>query len=255
MNLHHRPESIAAVVGDGGDLGVCVRYSWEQPRVLGSAGGPRHALALIDAPTFMIVNGDTLTDVDLAAVAASHANSGAAVTLALVPNREHHRYGGVRLDGSGAVTGFSKRGPESAGSWHFIGVQMVDASVFAPLPPGVAASSVGGVYDELVRTRPGAVRGFCADAAFWDIGTPADYLRTSRAFSQAAFDAGRRTQVDPSARLDGSILWDDVVVGAEASLRDCIVTDGVAVPARASYERAILTAADDGIVVTPVDAG
>src|SRR4051794_5148841 len=44
--LHHRPETVAAVVGDGSDLGLRVRYSWEQP-VLGSAGGPRHALPLL----------------------------------------------------------------------------------------------------------------------------------------------------------------------------------------------------------------
>ena len=46
LNLHHKPESIAAVVGDGADLGARVRYSWESP-VLGSAGGPRHALPLL----------------------------------------------------------------------------------------------------------------------------------------------------------------------------------------------------------------
>ena len=63
LNLHHLPESIAAVVGDGSDLGVRARYSWEQPRVLGSAGGPRQALDILGAETFVIVNGDTLTDV------------------------------------------------------------------------------------------------------------------------------------------------------------------------------------------------
>ena len=47
LNLHHRPASIDARVGDGSDLGVRVRYSWEQP-VLGSAGGPRRALPLLD---------------------------------------------------------------------------------------------------------------------------------------------------------------------------------------------------------------
>ena len=63
LNLHHRPATIAALVGDGTDLGVRVRYSWEQP-VLGSAGGPRHALPLVvdrDDDDFLIVNGDTLT--------------------------------------------------------------------------------------------------------------------------------------------------------------------------------------------------
>ena len=33
--------------------------------MLGSAGGPRQALPIVGADTFLIVNGDTLTDVDL----------------------------------------------------------------------------------------------------------------------------------------------------------------------------------------------
>ena len=64
LNLHHLPETIASVVGDGSDLRVRVRYSWEQPAVLGTAGGPRRALPLLSGGTFLIVNGDTLTDVD-----------------------------------------------------------------------------------------------------------------------------------------------------------------------------------------------
>src|SRR5215469_10333882 len=67
LNLHYKPETIAADVGDGEDLGARVRYSWESP-VLGSAGGPRHALPLIGEQTFVLVNGDTLTDVDVSAM-------------------------------------------------------------------------------------------------------------------------------------------------------------------------------------------
>src|SRR6476661_5084153 len=46
LNLHHRPETITRSVGDGSDMGATVRYSWEEP-LLGSAGGPRHALPLL----------------------------------------------------------------------------------------------------------------------------------------------------------------------------------------------------------------
>src|SRR5215468_3964491 len=66
INLHHLAHTITAVVGDGSPLGVRVRYSWESP-VLGSAGGPRHALPLLEslppqsreaaeAGTFFLVN-------------------------------------------------------------------------------------------------------------------------------------------------------------------------------------------------------
>ena len=47
LNLHHLPASLTTIVGDGAHLGLGVRYSWERP-VLGSAGGPRRALPLID---------------------------------------------------------------------------------------------------------------------------------------------------------------------------------------------------------------
>jgi mannose-1-phosphate guanylyltransferase len=246
VNLHHRPETLTATLGDGRDLGVRVRYSWEQPQVLGSAGGPRRALPLLDAPSFFIVNGDTLTDVDLAAIDAAHQTSGALVTLALVPNREFHRYGGVVVDTDDRVTGFAPRGPASERTWHFIGVQAAHASVFETLTDGCPASTVGGVYDELIRTRPGAIRAFRCDAAFWDVGTVADYWRTSQAFSKSGIDAGKRTRIHESARVTASVLWDDVEVGADAVVDACVVTDGVSVPAGAEYRRSIVLRADDG---------
>src|SRR5262249_3908915 len=77
LNLHHRPEPTPAVLGDGSDLGVRARYSWEQPVVLGSGGGPRQALPIVGAGTFLIVNGDTLTDLDPGALVDAHTASGA----------------------------------------------------------------------------------------------------------------------------------------------------------------------------------
>lgn len=249
LNLHHRPETLTAVVGDGSDLSVRVRYSWEQPFVLGSAGGPRQALPLIDADTFLIINGDTLTDLDLARLADAHAQSDALVTLALVPNTAFDRYGGVRLDEDGRATGFVRRGPSAAGSYHFIGAQVVHRTVFEPLPAGEPAQSIGGVYDALIPQRAGAVRGFVCNADFRDIGTAADYWRTSQAVAAAEGRGpsiiGRAGSIDRSARITRSILWDDVGVGRDAVIEDCIVADGVQVRAGATYRRAVLVRAAD----------
>jgi mannose-1-phosphate guanylyltransferase len=252
LNLHHRPETVTAVVGDAADLSARVRYSWEQPQVLGSAGGPRLALPIVAAETFLIVNGDTLTDLDLAALVAAHRAAGALVTLALVPNREFARYGGVRLDDAGAVVGFVRRGPAAAASWHYIGVQVVNASVFAPLDPHVPYQSIGGVYDGLMASTPGAVRGFRCDTEFWDVGTVDDYWQTSMALmrqeGQSGASVGRRARIDREARVVDSILWDDVEVGAGAVIDRCIVTDGVSIPAGATYRDAVLVAGGPGSV-------
>src|SRR5205814_2924005 len=203
LNLHYLPHTITAVVGDGADLGARVRYSWEQPVVLGTAGGPRRALSVLEADTFFIVNGDTLTSVDLSALSAAHASSSALVTLALVPNVEPLKYGGVRLGRDGEVAGFVPRGAAAAGSFHFVGVQIADRDAFAALPEGQVLSSIGGTYDALVANRPGSVRGFVTETDFWDIGTVLDYWRTSMRLAPAP----TRTIVwDNVTIADGSVL-------------------------------------------------
>ena len=258
LNLHHLPATITASVGDGTDLGARVRYSWENP-VLGSAGGPRRALPLlldglgrhdglsgiVDPGSFLIVNGDTLTDVDLTALIRAHQRSGAAVTMALIPNPRPDKYGGVCVSDSGWVTGFTRAG-SGAESFHFIGVQAADGRVFANLEDGVAAETVNALYPRLIAADPKAVAGFVCGASFRDIGTPADYLDTSTHLADLEGErmaAGARVRVADSARVVRSAVWDDVTIGPGAELADCVVCDGVEIPAGARYHRCAIVRA------------
>jgi NDP-sugar pyrophosphorylase family protein len=238
LNLHHLPHSLTALIGDGGDLGVTVRYSWETP-LLGSAGGPARALALLTRAgrTFLIVNGDTLTDMDAGALVAQHRASGALVTMAVVPNVAPDKYGGVLLDADGGVTGFSRRG-SGAPSFHFIGVQAAEPEAFASVPVDVAYESVGTLYPALITMRPGSIRAFRTAAECLDIGTPGDYLATSLllAARETGHDAAtNHAEVRASARVEDSVLWDDVVVEDGARVRSCVVTDSVRIPADTSW--------------------
>jgi NDP-sugar pyrophosphorylase family protein len=252
LNLHHLPHTITREVGDGSDLGLRVRYSWETA-VLGSAGGPRQALPLLGEPTFLLVNGDTLTDVDAAALVAEHRRTRALVTMAVVPHSEPEKYSGVLVDEDGSVTGFTGRRTAALSNGgtvaHFIGVQVVEAEAFASLLPGTVAESVADVYPRLIEAQPGSVRACVTDAAFFDIGTPDDYLQTSLRLAARDGTAlrGARTRVDPSARVEDSVLWDDVEVGAGASLRGCVVADLARVPAGTSWAKVMLRPAADAL--------
>lgn len=248
LNLHHRPEDVAAAVGDASDLGLRVRYSWE-PRLLGSAGGVRRALPLLDAEHLVIINGDSLTDLDVRTVWDAHFRSGAAVTLGLAPFPTPGRYGGVVVSADGLVTAFRRRGEPDAGLdaahvWHFIGVQVVDRAVFASMPEDTPLETVRDLYPALLRKVPGAIRGFVSDASFLDTGTASDYLATSLALAAAEGRQraliGRGSHLDPSASLVDTLVWDGVVVGPDCRLTRCIVTDGVTVPAGSRYESCIL---------------
>jgi len=247
LNLHHLPHTLTSVVGDGSDLGLQVRYSWESP-VLGSAGGPRRALPLLGGSesTFLIVNGDTLTDVDINEVVAAHRRTGAMVTMAVIPNTEPEKYGGIVAGPDGVVTGVVARSA-SASSYHFVGVQVAEAEVFAGVPENTPYESVSALYPSLIGSHAGAVRVHVCDAEFLDIGTPDDYLRTCSLVGRREGTFGRtgaRTRIHPAARVEDSVLWDDVEVGAGALLRQCIVTDGARVPEDTSWVGVILRRAD-----------
>lgn len=248
LNLHHLPDTITPHVGDGRDLDVEVRYSWES-QVLGSAGGPARALPLLDADRFLIVNGDTLTDASLEELTTRHVASGAQVTMTVSPG--DIRYGGVMTDEHDIVHGFARAGetdvaraPEAPQArqapfvrHHFVGIQAVERRAFAQVSPDELSESVWGTYPHLIAEAPGALRVYRTPATFHDIGTPADYLATSRRFAAGAPEIGRDVRIHPTARVTGSILWDRVTVGADAELVDCIVADDVVIPAGARLQR------------------
>ncbi len=237
LNLHHLPHTIAEVVGDGTEFGLAVRYSWE-PAVLGSAGGPRRALEFLAAPEFLIVNGDTLTDVDLPALVSAHEQSGALVTMALTPNTAPEKYGGMLMEPDGRITGVVLKGDRTP-SFHFVGVQVASARAFAALPDHVRDETVRRLYPEIIVRQPGAIRGFVTHAEFCDIGTPRDYLEASLAF------AARESYPMPGS----NILWENARIEDGAHVERCILTAGVTVPAGARLSNVIV---QEGMVTTPL---
>lgn len=221
VNLHYRPSTVAAVLGDGAHLGMRVRYSWE-PVILGSAGGPRRALPLLDSDPFVIVNGDTLCAFDLTAMVEAHRSTRADVTMAAIPNPARHHYNGILIDDGGAVTGFIPKGHTTA-SWHFVGVQIVNKAVFAALPDGVAAETVAGIYRERLLSTPGSIRIWPVTTPFLDIGTPRDYL-------SAVLQLRRGTQDAAPVNVTASAVWPDAHIDTHAMVEGSIVAGAVHVP-------------------------
>ena len=254
LNLHYLPETVTAQVGDGSDCDLRVRYSFESS-ILGSAGGPRKALALLPDEHFFIINGDTLTNVDLSALADHHRQTGALVTIAVIPNQWPDRYGGIIVDSIGRFHSVVPRA-SSVRSYHVVGVQMAHPSAFANLPLDEPAESIGGLYRSLVAHNLGAVRAFLCTADFLDVGTPSDYLEASRAIGgreRRAFPhVGRASVIDPTARVSDSILWDDVEVGPGATLDRCIVADAVKIPAGVCFQNCVIIQQEGKLVVSDI---
>jgi len=87
----------------------------------------------MNSDPFLVVNGDTLTDVALAPLIEAHTRTRADVTMVVIPNPATDRYNGVIADDDGAVRTFIPKGHTTA-SWHFVGIQVVSKRVFEALP-------------------------------------------------------------------------------------------------------------------------
>ena len=97
VTLQYMASVIQDAYGDGGSVGMRLRYSVEETP-LGTGGSVRQLGKALDAP-FLVISGDALTDIDLARVIAFHEEKKAAVTLTLVHVPDPLEYGVVITDG------------------------------------------------------------------------------------------------------------------------------------------------------------
>jgi D-glycero-alpha-D-manno-heptose 1-phosphate guanylyltransferase len=185
LSAGHLAGQVEAFVAAEAPAGLAVRTVVE-PQPLGTGGALRHASAAAGiAGPFLALNGDTFFSGSLARLAAEHAARGAAATLALVRVPHAGRYGAVRFDAAaGVVEAFEEKGAAGPG-WINAGAYALAPDALAALVPGRPASFERDVLPGLVaRVRVAAVP--YPDAAFLDIGTPADYARAAALLAPAA---------------------------------------------------------------------
>src|SRR5665811_299510 len=92
-NLHWYPEAIEGHFGDGSAFGLELTYSHEE-RLLGTAGGVRNVAGYL-GDSFLVVAGDALTDIDLAAMREFHESHEGLVTMATKRVAETDQFGVV----------------------------------------------------------------------------------------------------------------------------------------------------------------
>jgi NDP-sugar pyrophosphorylase family protein len=102
INVHHLAAKIEAALGSGQELGLTITYSPE-PTLLGT-GGPLLALrSYFAGEPFLILNGDTIMDLDLPAMIAHHRERSAIVTMALRRTTSPDVYSQVEIDRIGQI--------------------------------------------------------------------------------------------------------------------------------------------------------
>lgn len=249
------PEVMREVLGDGGK--GLPELTWvieEEP--LGTAGAMREALEHLD-DEFLALNGDLLSDFDLARLVDFHREKGAAATLGLKQVDDPAPYGLVDLDEQGSIRGFREK-PDDPGSlppapWLVnAGTYVLSRSVIEQLPAGQNISIERDVFPGLAGE---GMFGLALDGYWMDIGTPERYLQATwdvlegtvsssiepvpnavwvshEAEVTADAELGPRVvisagcRVGEGARVSSSVLLAGAVVGAGAVVSDSILGSG-----------------------------
>ena len=115
--------AIEAEIGDGAAYGLCVEYCVEE-EPLGTAGAIANCAARLHDESFLVFNGDVLSDVDLSALGALHAERGGMGAIYLTPVDDPRRYGLVELRDDCSVASFL----EKPGEWS--GEALINAGVY-----------------------------------------------------------------------------------------------------------------------------
>jgi mannose-1-phosphate guanylyltransferase len=201
---------------------------------------------------FAVLNGDILTDIDLASVTRFHEESGARVTLTLTPVEDPSTYGVILTDADGRVEAFIEK-PQGEAPSKLInaGIYVLEREVVGEIPAGRKVSFEREVFPALVGN---GLYGIEREGYWLDIGTPDRYLQAVRDMLAGRVDTkvqsgfGVGTQADPAATLRDPVLTgssceiaagaevgpdvtlgDGCTIGRGAVLRDCALHDGVTV--------------------------
>lgn len=225
---------------DAAAVGVAVEIVPE-PTPLDTAGGVRAALDRVTG-TFLVLNGDILTGLDLAELVAAHRRSGAMATLALTRVEDTSSFGVCVLEGERIIDFVEKPAPGSLPGQDAVnaGTYVLEPEAMRRFPHG-PLSFERVVFPELVAA--GAhVQGFVSPAVWADLGTPERFLHGHRmvldgivpwpltvapVHDTASARDRSDIEVAASARITGPVLLlPGARVGAQARLGPYVVVGG-----------------------------
>lgn len=273
LSLGYRPDAFMDAYPDGEAAGVEISYAVE-PEPLDTAGAIRFAAAFAEIDeTFLVVNGDVLTDQDLTALVAFHHERGGEATIGLTPVDDPSAFGVVPTDPDGRVQAFIEKPPRDEAPTNFInaGLYVLEPSVLDRIPAGRRVSIERETFPALVAA--GGLFALGEEAYWLDTGTPPAYLQAHHDL----LDGRRGTPPHPdavpgpdgvwvlgSAKSDGanvsrSLLGDGSILDEGATVEHSVIGAGAVVEAQATVIDSVLlpgarvasTATVEGSIVGP----
>jgi len=243
LSLGYRPDDFLTAYPDGEIAGIPYRVAVE-PEPRGTAGAVRFATDEFGVDdTFLVLNGDVLTDLDITQLIEFHREHEAEATIALQPVPDPSRFGVVSTSLDGQVEEFVEKPEAGRAPSNNVnaGTYVLEPSVIERIPGGTEVSIERETFPELARA--GTLYALSSSTYWLDTGTPKQFL-------EANLDVllGRRLRraelppahLDPSAEVVDSVIGIDSRIGAGARIQRSVLFRDCQVDAKASVVDSVL---------------
>jgi mannose-1-phosphate guanylyltransferase len=263
LSLGYKSDAFLRAYPKGKILGLPFKIAIE-PEPRGTAGAIRFCAetAGLDT-TFLVLNGDVLTDLDTSSLVAFHRQSGGMATIAMQTVENPSRYGVISTTDTGQVLDFVEKpapGTEPSNNIN-AGTYVMEPGVLDRIPINTAVSVERETFPQLAAD--GELYAMSADSYWLDTGTPEQFLEanidalrssstleTENAVNCFVSDTalviesilGRGSELQAGVSVNSSVLFKQCIIEKDASVTRSILADNVRVGEGAILEDCVVAA-------------
>ena len=225
----YKQEQITSYLASGQKYGVKITHVSEGKKALSTAGSVKIAKKLLDEP-FLVIQGDTVTDVSLASFVQRHREAGAMVSLGVKEVENPSLYGVLVLRSDGSVKEFvEKPRVKIASKLVSTGIYFLDPSSLDHIPDGRPYDFAKDLFPALLnKTAP--VFGFPLDGFWIDAGEKEGYLKANSWYLR-----NMHRNISPESTVKGEVRGNvyvgrNVMIDSGSSVANpSIIDEGVSV--------------------------
>ena len=246
----------------------------DEPEPLGTGGAVKNVEDLIDGQ-FLVINGDVITSLDVASFVKFHRAKGGIASISLWPVDDPSPFGVAQLDSESRITRFQEKPKREEAFSNLInaGAYALEREVLDLIGEGFV-SMEREVFPKLLDK---GMYGYEFDGHWVDCGTRENLLNAFRTLMRQDTKVSRnsvsegakivgpsviedeavvagatigpntyvssRCVVGPLTSINGSVLYEDVRVGARCRISDSIIDQGVSIPDGAEVSSQIVSRA------------
>jgi len=236
INAHHHQEQLVAHLDNGRPFGLNIRVKVE-PKILGTGGGIKNTEGFWDDEPFVVINGDILTDIDLARAYEAHQRAGNLVSLIL---HDCEPFNQILINERLDIKDIAPKA--CLGRLAFTGIHIIEPEILSHIPKDRFYNIID-CYQKLIR-EGSPIRAYISKEHYWrDVGTIESYFLANREVLQEnpilsgpgcrIHDSvrlkewaviGKDTKLEEGVEIRRSVLWERVKAKKGVKVIDSVVT-------------------------------